>query len=185
MTTMTNDKTALLDWVEVNAQENVRFHLHNANVLAKEAATTLTLTLTGLGAALAHGVHGLAGGALTAAHGASLALAAYLTLLAVATVFKCMKIAPIPAPTNEPGNLYQPRFPLERLREAELKNLQERIEEAVARNDAVTGWLNRIRLAATLSPAIWVSAFFLWPRPDVQATAGVLSALPTWLFSLA
>jgi len=178
--TTSDDRAALLDWVEQAAQENIRFHLRNADQLAKEATATLALILMGLGATLAHGIQGLSG-ALTPAHAASLALAAYLTGLAVMVVLKCMKIAPIPAPANEPGNLYQPSYPMEKLREAELRNLQERIQDAVDRNDALTGNLNRLRLAATLGPVIWVAAFSLWPRHGAQETAEALSALPAWL----
>jgi hypothetical protein len=39
----------------------------------------------------------------------------------------------LPAPTNEPINLYQPAFTLIQLREVELQNLQHRIEDVTRR----------------------------------------------------
>jgi hypothetical protein len=163
----------LIDWVEQAALENIRFHLQNADNLAREATTTLTIFLAGIGGTMAHAVKGFEKSPVTDGCIASAVLAAYLTVLAALLVFKCMKIAPIPAPTNEPKNLYQPKFDLAKLKEIELDNLQQRIEQAVERNDTTTGWLNKARMLATFSPVIWVLAFYLLPHLfDLVKVAG-------------
>jgi len=153
--------SGVIDWAEQAALENIRFHLRNADNLAKEAAATLTICLAGIGGAMAHAIKGLESAQLQPAAMASALLAVYLVVLAMLLIFKCMKIAPIPAPTNEPKNLYQPEYELQALREVELDNLQRRIEAVVERNDATTGWLNRVRVLAAFSPVVWVLGFCL------------------------
>jgi len=130
-------------------------------LIGKEATTTLTIFLAGIGATMAHAIEGLDESSIPDGTIASSVLATYLAILAMLLVFKCMKISPIPAPTNEPKHLYQPDFELTALKEVELENLQARIEFAVARNDSTTGWLNKVRMLATFSPMIWVLAFYL------------------------
>ena len=107
----------LLDWTEKAAQENLKFHLQNADSLAKEANTTLTVLLAALGGVLAYALKLLDSGLISATLVSVAVLTLYLTALCSLLVFKCMKIAPIPAPTNEPKNLYQKDFALDRLRE--------------------------------------------------------------------
>ncbi|HEX5338937.1 MAG TPA: hypothetical protein VFW53_10920 [Gallionella sp.] len=146
----------LLDWTEKAALENLKFHLQNADNLAKEANTTLTVLLAALGAALAYTLKASDSGIVTTATIGVAVLTLYLTSLCGLLVFKCMKIAPIPAPANEPRNLYQKDFEFDALREVELSNMQERIDQAVARNDGTTAWLNRVRIGAVLSPFIFL-----------------------------
>jgi hypothetical protein len=147
----------LLDWAEKAALENLKFHLQNADNLAKEANTTLTVMLAALGAALAYALKAFDSGVATTTTAGAVGLTLYLTAVCGLLVFKCMKIAPIPAPTNEPRHLYQKEFELDALREVELTNMQERIDQAVARNDGTTAWLNRVRVLAVLSPLIFLA----------------------------
>ena len=167
----------LLDWAEKAALENIKFHLQNSDNLAKEATTTLTVLLAGLGAALAYTLKALDSGIATTTTAGAAGMTLYLAALSGLLVFRCMKIAPIPAPTNEPRNLYQKGFELDALREVELTNIQERIDQAVARNDGTTAWLNRVRLLAVLSPFIFlaVSACMVlvgFGRVDLAVVAG-------------
>ena len=48
--------TDLLDWVEKQALENLRFRIQDADNLTKESNTTLTILLAGMGASLAYGI---------------------------------------------------------------------------------------------------------------------------------
>jgi hypothetical protein len=153
--------TDLLDWTEKAALENLRFHLQNADNLAKESNTTLTVLLAALGAVLAYTLRVDSAGTVNAINIGAGVLTAYLVALSTLLVYKCMRIAPIPAPTNEPRNLYQKNFKVEMLREIELNNMQERINQIVARNDALTTWLNRIRLFAVASPIVFLAGAFL------------------------
>lgn len=151
----------LLEWVEKQALENLRFRIQDAENLTKESNATLTLLLAGMGAGLAYGIKLLDTNAEPWLLLSVFIFAAYLLVLCALLVFKCLKISAIPAPTNEPKNLYQVEFTLASLREAELKNVQQRINEAVMRNDMVATWLNRVRLFAVGSPVIFsVVAFW-------------------------
>jgi len=150
----------LLEWVEKQALENLRFRIQDAENLTKESNTTLTLLLTGMGAGLAYGIKLLDSNAEPWLLLSVFMFSAYLLVLCALLIFKCIKISAIPAPTNEPKNLYQVEFTLDSLREAELKNVQQRINEAVTRNDTVAAWLNRIRLFAVCSPIIFTVVAF-------------------------
>jgi hypothetical protein len=46
----------LLEWVEKQALENLRFRIQDAENLTKESNATLTLLLAGMGAGLAYGI---------------------------------------------------------------------------------------------------------------------------------
>jgi len=161
----------LLDWTEKAAQENLKFHLQNADSLAKEANTTLTVLLAALGGVLAYALKLLDSGLISATLVSVAVLTLYLTALCSLLVFKCMKIAPIPAPTNEPKNLYQKDLALDRLREVELDNIQSRIDQAVARNDGTTAWLNRVRVLAVLSPVIFAVALVCTAQAGLDLSA--------------
>jgi hypothetical protein len=146
----------LLDWVEKQAIENLQFRIQDTESLKKDSSTTLTILLTGIGAGLAYGIKLLESKAEAWMLLAVFVFSAYLLVLSTILIFKCLKIEAIPSPTNEPQNLYQSNFPLDKLREAELTNIQTRINQIVKRNDKVALWLNRIRLFAVCSPIVFV-----------------------------
>ncbi len=64
-----------------------------------------------------------------------------------------------PAVWNEPKNLNNTQHELDLLREYELENIQERIEQATRLNHAKSEWLNRCILAACSTPVV---AFTVW-----------------------
>ncbi|AET90693.1 hypothetical protein BYI23_B000860 [Burkholderia sp. YI23] len=71
----------------------------------------------------------------------------------------------LPSIYNEPRNLYQPKFSLEQMKEAEVEMLQTRIDAAALSNAAVVKSLNRLRLAAAASPIVFIvsaSAVAAW-----------------------
>lgn len=154
----------LLDWADKSGLENIRFRLQNAETLARDAATTLTVLFAGMGAALAYAIKGVAAPqGLDALAVGAMGLAAWLMVLAVVLIVQCILSTDLPTPTNEPKNLYQEDYDLDALREAELRNLQARIEQVTARNHRVAAWLDRVRLAATASPLVFIiSAAAFW-----------------------
>jgi hypothetical protein len=159
---------AHLDWVEKAALENLRGHLQSADVLAKEAAATLTILLAGLSGAFTFAV-----GTQSFRVGAII-LTVYLFVLCFVLVIRCMMIGRLPAITNEPRNLNQDGYELEALRRTELDNIQGRIDQTARRNAVTARWLNYVRLGAILSPAIFIVATFLAAPAHraVQAAAG-------------
>jgi len=144
----------ILDWVEKAALENIRGHSQTADILAKEAATTLTILLAALS-----GAFGYAVSSFDYRIGA-IALTAYLFMLCVLLVTRCMKIKEFPSTTNEPKNLNQEGYPLDALRKVELRNIQERIDQAAQRNAITAQWLNRVRIGAICGPLVFAIATF-------------------------
>lgn len=152
----------LLDWVEQAALENLRGRRANADYLQKEGVTTLTIFLAGCGGGIAYSVKGFESGDLWLAFGGT-AFTVYLFILSALLVCKVLKVGSIPALYNEPRHLYQKEYSLPVMREAELKNIQKRITEAVSRNNRVADWLNRLRLLSLLSPLVLASTSgFVW-----------------------
>ncbi len=152
----------LMDFAENAGNENIKFRLQNAEILAKEAASTLTILLAGMGGAMAYAVKGLEQQTPTALVMGSIALSAWLMLAAVLLVIFCMLTTDLPAPTNEPLNLYQKEYTLEAIREVELRNLDTRIKQTSARNHRVAAWLDRSRLAAIASPLVFAVIALAW-----------------------
>lgn len=154
----------LIDWVEKAGLENLRFHLQSADNLTKESNTTLTILLTGAGGALAYALKSVEASSPGATTYAAMALSLYLFVLCGLLVLKCIWIGIIPALTNEPDNLFQPSFGLEQLRKVELKNIQVRIKQVIARNNTTADWLNRVRTAAIIGTPFIGGVFFLFAR---------------------
>ena len=143
----------VLEWVEKAALENMRGHAQSADALAKEAGTTLTILLAMLSGAFAYALRAsdLVG---------AVALTAYLFALCVVLVINCMMIGEFPAITNEPRNLNQKGYDLDAIRSVELRNIQERIDQAARRNAITARWLNRVRIGAICSPLVFAVAIF-------------------------
>lgn len=155
----------LLDWVENAAQSNLSFRLQIAEQLAKDANTTMTIILAGLGATLAYAIKGFENATFSPVLIGATVLAVWLAGVGSMLTLKCLLTRPLSPPTNEPKNLYQKQFTLEALRETELKNIQQRIEEVTARNCHVAKWLDRARLAALASPIVFLAfASLAWLR---------------------
>ncbi|HDR9796675.1 TPA: hypothetical protein QDC59_000207 [Burkholderia cenocepacia] len=148
------EKDRMLDWVEKQAAENLQFHIQCAEHIKKEANTTLTVILAGVGGASAYVVK------LFDTHAAHWLMAAALTfnvcllLLAALLILRCLNLDNIQAPANEPKNLYLPNYSLQLVREVELENMQLRIKLAQSRNGEAADRLERIRLYALLVPVI-------------------------------
>lgn len=155
----------LLDWAEKAGLENIRFRLQNAETLAKDTSSTLTMLLAGMAGALAYAVKGFEVQPITQLVFGAAVLSAWLMLIATLLMVKCILTTSLPAPTNEPKNLYQKEFALDLLREVELRNLQERIVQTTARNHRVAAWLDRVRLSAVASPLVFLLAAVVWPSP--------------------
>lgn len=153
-----------LDWIEKHGLENLKGRVGTADILAKESATTLTVLLAGAGGALAYAAKLLDDGASRGTVAAS-AAAVWLTLLSILLVIRCLKIDAIPPVYNQPGQLlgrHVAGHTLDSWREAELKNIEARIDDACKRNDEVARRLNIVRMLATLTPVLAAMAAGLY-----------------------
>jgi len=148
----------ILTYAENAGMENLRFRLQNAEVLAKDATTTLTVILAGIGGSLAFTVQGLGNKELTPFVAGAAVLAVWLMIVGCLLVIKCILTSELQAPTNEPSHLFQPEYEAEVIRKVELRNIQKRIDLTKARNIDVAYWLDRCRLLALSSPLIFIIA---------------------------
>lgn len=160
-----SDEDKLLDYVEAQGAATLTFVLASADVLAKEAATTFSWLITFVGAALAFCANLILTGKplwLSMSVGAT---AFHLILAARNLLRGAMLTDAIDVPGNEPKNLRQP-YPLNSIRDANLDNLQERIERVRARNKVKGKAINQARKAILNAPIIFclvaaVGAFIL------------------------
>lgn len=156
----------VLEWVEKQAQDSLRSRFETAGIVAKEAQTTLTVLLAGIGGTAAYAAKLLEAGPPTVLMIASAVVCCYLVVLAVLLVTQCMMLRSYPALFQQPKNLLQPLYTLTELREAELANLNERIEEAAKLNRERARRLNMIRVATALSPVLVVGVSLLVEQPS-------------------
>lgn len=169
------DWPQLLEWVEKQAQESMKAAYVTVDLLAKESQTTLTVLLAAVGASAGYGAKVFEPGCPGPVAFASAVVCVYLVFLSVGLVLTCMRFRDYPALYQEPKNLMQQGFPLSAIREAELKNLGERIAEAKKINVSRAGILNRFRIATAVSPFLFAAAAALAPpaSPPAQEKASV------------
>lgn len=152
----------LIDYAEKAGLENIRFRLQNSETLAKEASSTLTVLLAGMGGSLAYAAKLFEEATPSALTVGAAAVSTWLMVASILLVVFCMLTTNLPSPTNEPSNLYQKEFSLEAIREVELRNLNQRIKEVAARNHRVAAWLDRARLLAIASPIVFAISALAW-----------------------
>ena len=142
-----DDQLKMLELAEKAGYDNLRDRRTTADVLAKEANAWLSLLILAAGGSFAYGVRILEPGATSPVVIGAAVASVWLVATSALTVWKCMMIRPLPALYNEPANIYQPDLPYtgRQMREFELKNIQQRIEDATRRNDSVARWLNIVR----------------------------------------
>jgi hypothetical protein len=161
---MTEDKEQKerLDWIEKSAIENLKAHHASADVIAKEASTTLTVLLAGAGGGLAYAGKAVDAHSWTWYSFGAAAFTAWLTWLCYRCVKECLIISPIPQIYNEPRNLHAPELTLSELRESEILGLQNRIDLAAKRNGEQALKMNEIRKLAVASPLVFAISSLVW-----------------------
>ncbi|CAM3348332.1 hypothetical protein [Polaromonas hydrogenivorans] len=170
-----------LEWIERCAIENLKSRVLTADVLAKDAASTLLLLLAGMAGALAY-AKPLIDGVSAPSAWVSAAVALWLALLAALMVLGCLMTISIPAVYNQPNNLLM-RDPQTdswvKWRYSELLNIQDRINAAVKRNKRIAKRLNQLRILATATPLVAILAGWIMvepAKPLVAMLAGALAA---------
>lgn len=151
-----------LEFAEKAGLENIKFRLQNSESLSKEATSTLTALLAGMGGAMAYVIKGFEQPNISSLTVGAAALATWLMAVALVLVLFCMLSKDLPVPTNEPLNIYLKEFEINKIRDAELRNLDARIKQAIQRNHRVAAWLDRTRLAAIASPVVFAITALAW-----------------------
>lgn len=103
--------STLLDYAEKAGQENIKFRLQNAETLAKEASSSLTILLAGIAASMAYAIKGFEQTQATHLTIGAAALAIWLMIVATTLVFFCILTTKLDVPFNEPMNLYKKNMP--------------------------------------------------------------------------
>ncbi|WP_429498962.1 hypothetical protein ACQUFY_08545 [Robbsia andropogonis] len=156
------DQKERLDWIEKAGLENMKLHHACADTLSKEAATTLTLSLAGMGGGLAYAAKSLDQGHWTWFAVGAAAFTAWLCYVSWYLTTKCLMMREIDQVYNEPKNLDSPDDTLEYLRRCELLSLQIRIDSAGQRNARLAGHLNKARKFAIGSPLVFIFFSLAW-----------------------
>jgi hypothetical protein len=157
-----NTKIELLDYAEKAGVENLKFRLQTFESLSKDANSTLTYLLAGIGGSAAFAANAIEKTSLSPITFGSAVLAVWLMLISFLLVVKCIKTDNLQTPTNEPMNLYQPHLELNVIRENELKNLGERIFLVRSRNQKMARWLDHVRILAITSPVVFALSAWAW-----------------------
>lgn len=143
-----------IDYAERAGLENIRFRLQIAEALNKDTSNTLTILLGGIAGLFAVVLNGAEGAQRSEFWLPAFAGLVWLVATAMVLVIQCVQTKPLQVPTNEPANLYAPKFELDCVRLAELENLNERIKLTILRNRVLAAWLDRCRLAAVCTPLV-------------------------------
>lgn len=142
-----------------------------ADLLSKEAQVTLTVLLAAVGGTAAYAAKITEAGPATPTIVASAVSCAYLVFLSVNLVVRGMTFRSFPALHQQPKNLMHKGYSLDDIREAELENLEIRITEAAKLNSKRAKFLNRIRIAAAVSPVVFICAALLSPKQNQAPSA--------------
>jgi hypothetical protein len=143
------------------AQENVKTHIESLSVLRAEANTTLSLLITGAGAALGYGIKILEDAGTPDVIGGLFGTSIYLFTLCGLLLWKCMWADSVMPANCEPNNLYHPDFDLLAIKEVELEQLQGRCDFNRHKTETIGSWLNLIRAFIFLTPLIFLAVWEL------------------------
>lgn len=145
----------LIDWLENAAVSNLRSKHENADLIMREANTTLTIILSAIGVTVAYFANQFSIDKSIAL--VSLIVSFYLIVCALFLVRKCLHLEDFPALFNEYKYLNQPKIEFDKLRHLELANIQQRCEDADQIILVRSIWLNRIRVSVALSPVFTIA----------------------------
>lgn len=162
-----------LEWVEKQGQESLKARFATAELIAKEAQTTLTVLIAGVGGSAAYAAKLFAPGTAGPIEVAAAGVCIYLIALAVILVLACMMFQDYPALYQNPENLLHPSYSIDEIREEEVKNIGVRIKEAAEINAKRASRLNKLRVAAVLSPILFAAIATMTPpaaRPATEKT---------------
>lgn len=141
-----------LKWAEENGLKSLQEKFTTADNMGKEAQTTLTYVLTGMGGTFVYILPGLERTLDTLLFGAII-LCLYFVALGVYLVRKTFLIRDYPSPYQEPENLLErPDLSLDEVRHGEILNMTERLQKSTAWIEKKTKAINRVRIALVLSP---------------------------------
>jgi hypothetical protein len=151
-----------LKWAEENGLKNLQEKFTTADNVGKEAQTTLTYVLAGMGGTFAYVLPGLERKLDTLLFGAII-LCIYFVVLGIYLVRKTFLISDYPSPYQEAENLLErPDLSLDELRHGEILNMTARLAKSQEWIEKKVKAINRVRVALVLSPVPFVAACALF-----------------------
>lgn len=148
-----------VNWIEKQAAENLKFRLQICETLAKDANNLLTILIAAIGTVVAYAIKNAGEGSINSLLIGAIAMAAWLMIVAVVLVLKCIMTSDLFPPGNEPSNLMLENYTLEQIKNFELENVEKSIIHTKNRNQKTAYWLDKARLAAIASPLIFIFSF--------------------------
>ena len=133
-----------------------------ADNMSKEAQTTLTYILAGMGGTFVYILPGLDRRIDVVLFGA-IALCLYFVCLGVYLALKAFFISDYPSPFQEASNLLNcAHLSLDEVRHGEILNIGDRLQESKNWIEKKAKAINRVRLALILSPLVFVCGCLLF-----------------------
>ena len=151
-----------LKWAEENGLKNLQEKFTTADNMGKEAQTTLTYVLAGMGGTFAYILPGLERKLDTLLFG-TIVLCLYFVVLGIYLVRKTFFITDYPSPYQEAENLLaRPDLSLDELRHGEILNMTDRLRRSQEWIERKTTVINHVRVALVLSPLPFVVGCILF-----------------------
>jgi hypothetical protein len=122
----------------------------------------LTVLITAIGAVVAYAIKNAENSGNNALLVGALAMAAWLMIIALILVFKCIMTSELTPIGNEPKKLNLEKYTLDQIKVFELDNVQNAITHTAKRNRKTAYWLDKARLATVSSPLVFILAWVFW-----------------------
>lgn len=151
-------------WAEEAGLKNLQEKFTTADNINKEAQTTLTYVLAGMGSTFAYVLPALEHQLTLPVFGAA-AMCLYFTVLGIVLVCRTFFLGAFPSPYQEPKNLMKDEgVALEDVRHGEVLNIQARIERAKIWNARKARTINVVRGALVASPLVFVVIALIYAK---------------------
>ena len=145
-----------LKWAEESGLKNLQEKFTTADNMGKEAQTTLTYVLAGMGGTFVYILPGLERRLDTLLFG-TIALCLYFVVLGIYLVRKTFFISDYPSPYQEAKNLLDREdLSLDEIRYGEIINMTDRLKDSQEWIEKKTKAINIVRVALVLSPVPFV-----------------------------
>lgn len=151
-----------LKWAEDSGQKSLQEKFATADNMSKEAQTTLTYVLAGMGGTFAYILPGLERKIDVLLFGA-ICLCIYFFCLGLYLARKTFFIRVYPSPYQEAKNLLtRPELSLDDIREGEILNMTDRLEDSKVWIANKARAINYVRMGLILSPVVFIVSCILF-----------------------
>jgi hypothetical protein len=151
-----------LKWAEENGLKNLEEKFTTADNMSKEAQTTLTYILAGMGGTFVYILPGLERRMDLLLFG-TIVLCLYFVSLGLYLARNAFFISDYPSPFQEAANLLlRPDLSLDEVRHGEVLNIGDRLKESLEWIERKARAINRVRLALILSPFVFFGGCLLF-----------------------